>query len=132
MTMIVVVDASAAASWLIADESDSDSADPDPGCVYHVPGHFWFEIRNVIIQNERRGRLSIDEVKTALNLLSGLAPEVDSSPDENRILGLSRRFTLSFYDAAYLALAERLLCPLQTLDKALIRAAEALTIPTRR
>jgi predicted nucleic acid-binding protein len=42
---------------------------------------------------------------------------------------LSRKYKLSVYDAAYLALAMRERLPLATLDKALQSAAQAAGVP---
>jgi predicted nucleic acid-binding protein len=44
------------------------------------------------------------------------------------ILRLARLYQLSFYDAAYLAVAQRNDLPLATLDKALLRAAPACNV----
>jgi predicted nucleic acid-binding protein len=56
-------------------------------------------------------------------------------PDESdphadaALLCLARAHRLSFYDAAYLELAQRKSSPLATLDTALIKAAKAEKIP---
>jgi predicted nucleic acid-binding protein len=44
-------------------------------------------------------------------------------------MDLSRRHRLTFYDAAYLELAQREAIPLATLDKELVTAARAEGVP---
>jgi hypothetical protein len=59
--MPFVIDASVAASWLLPDETDARAEqayallDTDSAV---VPGLWWFELRNVFIVNERRGRMN--------------------------------------------------------------------------
>ena len=86
-----------------------------------VPSLWWFEVRNLLVINERRGR--IDPVGTASFLadLARLPIAVDPLPDSASVLALAREHDLMVYDAAYLELAVRL--PLATLDRALIAAA---------
>ena len=124
--MPFVVDASVAACWLLPDEGNSraDTAYarfPDDSAI--VPSLWWFEMRNIFITNERRGR--IDQVQTtrALALLNGLPIRRDDNADEAALMTLARRHKLTAYDAAYLELAQREGVALATLDEALLRAA---------
>ena len=50
-------------------------------------------------------------------------------PNEYAVLDLAQRHRLSFYDAAYLELAQREGISLATLDQALARAATAEGVP---
>ena len=58
--MAFVVDASIAGSWCFPDESDAgaeallDRLAEEPGL---APGLWWYEVRNILIVNERRGRI---------------------------------------------------------------------------
>ena len=88
-----------------------------------VPALWWFEVRNVLIVNERRGRLSERDTVRALQDLSQLDVTIDRSPDEGAVMSLARRHRLTVYDAAYLELARREGMPLATLDAALAEAA---------
>jgi len=90
-----------------------------------VPSIWWYEIRNILVLNERRGRISADDVARFLDELEHLNIEVASPGDSALVLDLARRDGLSVYDAAYLSLALRKQLPLTTLDKALERAAIA-------
>lgn len=90
-----------------------------------VPALFWFEIRNVLITSERRGRITPEHTHAFLQSLSIQRIEVDIMPPESAVLTLARRHNLTVYDSAYLELAQRKRAPLATLDAALIRAAAA-------
>lgn len=126
--MPFVIDASIAACWAFRDE-DHPHADlalsrlrTDEAL---VPSLWWFEVRNILVVNERRKRLK--EVDTAVFLrdLGRLPVIVDGSPDESEVLRLARRHRLSVYDAAYLELAQRSGVDLATLDRELALAARA-------
>jgi predicted nucleic acid-binding protein len=90
-----------------------------------VPALWWYELRNVLVLGERRGRLTELETARFLRDISRLAITIDSSPDEIQVLTLARRHRLTVYDAAYLDLAQREALPLATLDEELSAAARA-------
>jgi predicted nucleic acid-binding protein len=126
--MPFVLDASISATWALADESSplAETAEKQLRDDFAlVPRIWWYEIRNLLIINERRQRLTIDGSAAFLRLLSAYPIRVEQTEDELNILQLARRYRLSFYDAAYLALALRKQLPLATLDKALEAAAIA-------
>jgi predicted nucleic acid-binding protein len=130
--MTFVLDTSVAATWAFDDEdhpvahSALDRLRTDEAI---APALMWFELRNVLVVNERRGRLS--EAKTAafLRSLARLPIATDRDPVEDDVLALARRHRLSVYDAAYLELAHRLAAALATLDTALATAAAAEGLP---
>ena len=88
-----------------------------------VPCLFWFEIRNVLIVNERRGRLTPKTTKTFLEALWDLPFEVEGLPSDPAVLEIARTHEVSVYDATYLELASRRKLPLATLDRKLRTAA---------
>jgi predicted nucleic acid-binding protein len=88
-----------------------------------VPGLWWFEVRNILVVNERRRRITQANTATFLLNLSLLRLRVDQSPDENAVLRLARVHRLSVYDAACLELAQREGLALATLDADLRQAA---------
>lgn len=90
-----------------------------------APEIWWYEVRNVLISAERRGRATEARSAAFLRALSRLPITVDHDPEQTVVLGLARRHGLTVYDAAYLELALRLRLPLATFDTALARAAEA-------
>jgi predicted nucleic acid-binding protein len=126
--MPFVVDASVAACWLLPDESHAraDAAYARfPADSALAPGLWWFEMRNIFIARERRGRIDTVRTSRALALLGGLPIQLDHQPDEVALMALARHHGLTVYDAAYLELALRTNAPLATLDEALLRAARS-------
>jgi predicted nucleic acid-binding protein len=121
----LVLDASAAAAWLLPDEDGPDIGDGP----LHVPWLFWFEIRNILVVAERRGRLEPGIAEAFLEALDLLGPEVDALPSSTEVLRLARDHRLTAYDAAYLELARRRTLPLATRDAALARAARSAGVP---
>ena len=130
--MPFVLDASVAACWAFEDEDHPVAA----LALERVradearPSSLWrFEVRNTLIVNERRGRLTESDTTAFLRALARLNIAVDRSPDEADVLMLARRRRLTVYDAAYLELARREGVPLATLDSALAAAARAERAP---
>ncbi|TAX55081.1 PIN domain-containing protein [Rhizobium leguminosarum] len=126
--MAFVLDASVAAAWLLADE-ESRTAEEALSFLETedalVPDLFWHEIRNILLTAERRRRISNEEVLACLMRLTSLPLRTVSSEDHLPILRLARKYQLSAYDAAYLALAIAENVSLATLDTRLARAASA-------
>lgn len=134
--IVFVLDCSVTASWLFKDEANAAAdglvRELETGRAY-VPELWHLEVANVLLQGERRGRISRDDISAKLSLLDELPIEIDgetSSRALKQILSLARRYSLTTYDAAYLELAVRLDLPLATLDKALIRAAADVGVKT--
>lgn len=126
--MPFVLDASIAACWAFDDEDHPAAAlalervrEDD----VLVPGIWWFEVRNMLIVNERRGRITEGDTAAFLRGLSRLGIAIDRSPDEGVVLALARRHGLTVYDASYLELSLREGLALATLDGDLARAARA-------
>lgn len=126
--MAVVIDASIAAAWCFPDER-AQAAErvldilPQTGGV--VPGLLRHEIRNILIVNERRGRIDRTQSALFLSRLRNLQLAQDDSHDEDTVLALARNRRLSAYDASYLETALRRGDSLATLDRTLARAASA-------
>jgi predicted nucleic acid-binding protein len=124
--MAFVLDASVTVCWAFEDEDH-----PDASLAFQrirteeavIPGLWWFEVRNILVVNERRGRISESDTAAFLLHLSRLRLRVDRAPDETAVLRLARTNRLSVYDAAYLELAQREGIPLATLDAELRRVA---------
>ena len=123
---MLVVDASAVAGWLLPDESGMDPAALLAGEEsVAAPWLLWAEFRNILIVNERRGRIPAGIVEQAVEAVEGLGIALDTTPSGPGVLDLARRHGLTVYDALYLELALRGRGRLATLDAALRRAAEA-------
>jgi len=86
-------------------------------------------VRNTLLVNERRGRLTEADVAAFLRGLSRLGVTLDRTPDEAALLALARRHRLTVYDASYLELTQREGIPLATLDSELANAARAEKLP---
>ena len=126
--MAIVVDVSIAAAWCFPDEQASAAErvlDNLPRLGGVVPGIFRYEMRNVLIVNERRGR--IDQAGSArfLMRLRDLCLLEDDAHDDDTVMALARKHGLSAYDAAYLETALRRGDGLATLDRELVNAAVA-------
>ena len=131
--MSVVVDASVAAAWCFPDER-ADAAErvlrelTGQGGV--VPPIFWYEIRNILVVNERRGRIDHADSARFLMRLHDLNLWVDGEHDEETLMALSRKHGLSVYDTSYLETALRRGDSLATLDRALAVAGTAEGVAT--
>jgi predicted nucleic acid-binding protein len=126
--MAFVLDASVTVVWGLEDEDNATAElalqrlEVEPA---HVPSIWWFEVRNVLLINERRRRISERDTATFLRALSTMNIEVNHVPAERATLMLARSHRLSVYDASYLELAMRLGLPLASLDRKLAAAAQS-------
>ena len=129
--MSFVLDASVAACWAFDDEDHPVAAlalERIRADEAIAPSLWWFEVRNTLIVNERRGRLSEADTAIFLRELSRFGVMLDRTPQEPAILTFARQHRLTVYDASYLELAQREAIPLATLDNHLRKAAAALGI----
>ena len=129
--MPFVLDASIAACWAFDDEDHPVAAlaleriRTDEAI---APSLWWFEVRNTLIVNERRGRLNQADTTVFLRALSRFGVTIDREPQEAAILTFARQHRLTIYDASYLELAQREAIPLASLDGDLRKAATALNV----
>ena len=126
--MPFVLDASVTAAWCFPDEQSivADAAMQrllDDEAL--APSLWTLEIRNILIVNERRGRIDTADADAFLRDLDGLPIRVRHDADLRAIFSLARKHQLTAYDAAYLDLALRTSAALATLDQSLARAARA-------
>jgi predicted nucleic acid-binding protein len=134
----LVIDSSVAPTWCFEDEA-SQRSDAllehvrDEGAV--VPGLWHLEVVNVLLQAEKRGRITAADIAMRLELIAELPIDTDNETAARawrEILALARAEGLTTYDAAYLELAIRRGLPLLTKDQALIAAAQrtGVAVPT--
>jgi predicted nucleic acid-binding protein len=90
-----------------------------------TPSLFFFEVRNALVVNERRGRATPEGSADFLRRLARLPIRFAPTPDDDALMTLARERKLTVYDAAYLELARRERLPLATLDRSRERAAIA-------
>ncbi len=127
--MTFVLDVSVTVAWCLPDEESEianralDRLRSDEAV---VPALWWFELRNALVVNERRGRLTETETAAFLGDLGRLPIRLDERPpNSGLVLALARRQDLTVYDAAYLEAGVRHSAPVATLDRKLAAAAEA-------
>ncbi|WP_310301126.1 type II toxin-antitoxin system VapC family toxin [Rhizobium sp. BE258] len=88
-----------------------------------VPSLFWFEIRNILTMSERRGRIRPGGALVNMERVRRLPLDDAGIGGDSSVLLSAASYTLSAYDAAYLALALNRVIPLATLDRKLSAAA---------
>lgn len=123
---MLIIDASALIGWVMPDEAgiDLQEALTDHDEVL-APWLLWIELRNILLVNERRGRLPAGMADQIVNTIEELEIRLDVAPAGPVVMDLCRRHGLSAYDALYLEAALRHGGTLASLDEALLRAAEA-------
>ena len=130
----LVLDCSVAVSWCFEDEASAETdalLDRVAGEGAVVPALWHLELGNVLIQAERRKRLTAADTTTRLELIADLPITTDDETPVRalrEVLTLARAEGLTTYDAAYLELAMRKGLPLATKDRAIIEAAKRIGI----
>jgi len=125
----LVLDCSVAVAWCFEDEASPETDAilervRDGGAL--VPALWHLELGNVLVQAERRQRLSAAATTTRLELIAALPICTDDETPARAlrdVLALARASGLTTYDAAYLELAMRMGLPLASRDRALVQAA---------
>ncbi|MCW3844060.1 type II toxin-antitoxin system VapC family toxin [Micromonospora yasonensis] len=120
---VIVVDASVLADALVDDGPVGDAAraelTKDPH--WAAPGHLLVEVMSVICGKTLGGKLGLSRAQEAVETLPSLViDEVNAAMLLDRIWQL--RGNVTAYDAAYVAAAEMLACPLVTGDARLAKA----------
>lgn len=128
--MIAVVDASVALKWQFEDEEATPAAsallaDFVKGEIELItPTLFAYEILSAVNVAVNRGRIGEETGYKAVRYITSLGIDVRSLDELiHPIFQLARRYRLSAYDCAYIALAEKEECDLFTGDKKLFNAA---------
>ena len=130
--MKLVVDNSVAMRWLFADGSQADRqyakevAALVETAEVHVPALFVTEAANVISRALKAGVINVQESQSRFDLLNAMQANIDPIESTHSTMTLAIQafeLGLTAYDASYLLLAQKLGCPLATLDKDLRRAA---------
>lgn len=130
--MAFILDASVAIGWVVGRQATAYSrrlrlrAKREP---YHAPTLWRSEVVNVIRSLTRRGAMSIEAGRTAIDILDRMQPVLHDTglalPD---LLDLAQRYSLTSYDACYLALALELRLPVACGDGPLQAAFKAAGI----
>ena len=133
--MSFVLDVSLACAWCFADEATPESwalLDRLQQEAAAVPALWLWEVGNVLVQAERRQRITAAASREFLSLLETLP--IEPEPPAVGVvwhdtLALARSHQLTAYDAAYLELAMRRGLAIATRDQALLRAAAVVGVP---
>lgn len=131
-----VLDCSVTVAWLIEGE-----ARPETDTLLErllgkggalVPDVWGLELGNVLVQAEKRGRITHAHVTIMLEFVGRLPITMDGDGTRalKEVRTLARVASLTTSDAAYLELAMRRGIPLATLDKTLLRAAQKVRVKT--
>jgi len=122
-----VVDASVAIAWFVKGQAtDYTNAllRRAPRERLHVPALWHAEFSNALLTLSHRRKLDPDRLSGIFDAIDELELITDAQPPNARNLaGLSRRLSLSAYDATYLELALRLRLPIAAKDGPLSAAA---------
>lgn len=119
----IVVDTSVLMKWIKT--RDEELVDEARRLLYQVeskplnvqvPALLLYEIGNILLLKTRLGPVGLDDAVNHLEALPFIiAPP--ATPLLKRAARLGRQFSLTFYDASFLALAVELDCPLITADR---------------
>ena len=132
----IVIDASAAAAWVMPDERHDAAlelyaqarADKE---LFYAPQLWPWEMGSMLVMGFRRARITADDVEVGLHVLAAAHINLDAPADLHRQAQVSRlalTHELTYYDAAYLELVLRLNGQLASLDKKMLAAARTCGI----
>ena len=124
-----VVDASVSAAWLLPAEAThltEAALQATARAEVWVPALWQLEIGNLLLNAQRRKRISEPKRRELVAAAAALRLRVDREPVSMiQLDALAALHRLSSYDAAYLELAQRRKLPLATLDERLLAAMTA-------
>ena len=130
----IVLDSSFALAWCFEDEASprTDAVLNQADQLIFAVSPLWrWEIVNVLLMSERRGRIKPEQTAEILARLALMNIELDegweSAPQQD-LLRLSRQHKLTAYDATYLEMALRLKLQIATLDGPLETAAKNMGV----
>lgn len=131
-----VLDCSVTMSWCFQDEQTENNYASKILSMMEsesalVPRLWHLEVLNVLMVAERQRRITAEQSDNFLQSLSVLPIETDPMPvtiQDKDVIALARKYQLSAYDTAYLALAIGEDLQIATRDKGLSAAARALNV----
>ena len=138
MNFDCVVDASVGIKIFVI-ESLSDRADAlfvhltdDPPARFYVPDLFFIECTNILWKYVRRFGYSPESARQDVADLAGLPLRVISTGElAGEVLEIAVAHRITAYDAAYVALAQRLSLPLVTADEKMVHQLEGTSLDVR-
>ena len=133
--MSLVLDPSVVAGWYIGDGSSSYTQAARMAVAVEgalVPSLWPYEVTNLFLMAERRGRMSVEDMSLALESLAAMPIDVRPAMAPraaSTLARIAREYRLSAYEASYLDTAVRTGSSLATLEQALERAARRAGVP---
>ncbi len=133
--MTFILDCSVTMAWLFLDEMNDytesilDALQKNKRAI--VPGLWTWEVSNVLLVGERRGRITHVQAIGFWEILKALPIIIDEQAvihAHDTTYHLAHEHKISAYDAAYLEVALRQQAPLATMDKQLIKVAQAMGV----
>ena len=92
--MAIVIDASVALAWCFTDEETPEAVDNVASLIAGeqaiVPVIFWYEVRNVLVRAERRGRIESQDTGHFLGRLDALGIAIDREHNEEVVLAIGK------------------------------------------
>src|SRR6202035_1924276 len=103
--MPFVLDASVTASWAFPGEHSPVAVQAGELLELSkdsavVPSLWWFEVRNILLVNEKRGRTTIARTTIFLEQIAQLSIHVDHEFNSALVMDLARSHGLTAYDAS--------------------------------
>jgi predicted nucleic acid-binding protein len=132
--MTFVLDASITLAWCFAEEATPRTTallEKLTSEIAIVPTIWSLEIGNILLNAQRKKRISYADITQFLELLNHLNIQVDAETTDrsfHQILSLAHSEELTTYDAAYLELAMRSGSPLATKDLQLRKASSRVGV----
>jgi predicted nucleic acid-binding protein len=130
MSSSFVLDCSVAAAFFLDDEKNFYNTAALERClrqdiVWATP-LLAFELSNTLLQASKRGRFTLDRITPCVEALFEMNILVQQYTLDltAKTIALAAKYTLTSYDASYLALAKQYNAPLATEDKMLKAAAQ--------
>ncbi len=129
---LLVVDNSVIMRWLFNDGSDKDQKYArkilkkiqQKNISLIVPSLWVYEAAFVVNAYVTRGAINTQQAKIKLDTLFAICKVITQGDSPINLFSFSNEFNISSYDAGYALLAQKLNCPLATLDKKLIKAVK--------
>jgi predicted nucleic acid-binding protein len=132
-----VIDSSVGFAWVHPNQATPETEmllqEVEAGATVVIPGLWFLEIANSLLVLQRRKKLTQEERRAALQILSAFNFTIDDEADRaafDKTSDLADEYGLTIYDAVYLEIALRRNLPLASRDTALIAAAKKCRVKT--
>jgi len=125
--MELITDTSALLAVILGEQQKQHIITCTRNAILMAPESLTWEIDNAFSALMKRSRITLTQARQACEIFQSI-PIRYIRPDISRTLEIAAKYNIYAYDAYFLESAERLSLPLITLDKQMIRIAEAMHI----